>query len=284
MDFPIEAFANRAISTGSLLALYLVIIVFAKWFKNWTSDFDIYQEISKKHNNALGVSWFGYVLAVTFIFIGATLGPSYGLLKDLVMVAGYSISGILMLYIASLINDKLILYKFQNRKEIIEDQNAGTGAVQAGSYISAGLIIGASVHGEGGGPLTALVFFALSQVVLVLFTRAYDLTMKFDVHDEIEKDNVAAGVAFGGTLVAVGIILAKSASGSFVSWVENLSYFGVNAVCALVLFPVFRVLLDRIIISKVDLNHEISADKNLSSGIIEVASTISFALVLVFLI
>lgn len=284
MDFPVDVLLEKALSVGSLLLLYLVVLVFAKWFKNWTADYDIYHEIAEEHNNALGVSWFGYVLAVTFIFIGATLGPSQGLVKDLIMVAGYSVSGVLMLYIASVINDKLILYKFHNRKEIIEDQNAGTGAVQAGSFISAGLIIGAAIHGEGGGPLTAVAFFALSQVVLVVFARAYSLVIGFDVHDEIEKDNVAAGVAFGGTLIAVGIILANAVAGSFISWQDNLTYFLLNSALALVLFPIFRVVLDRIVVPKVDLNHEISVDKNLSGGIVELACTVGFALALIFLI
>ena len=63
-----------------------------------------------------------------------------------------------------MVNDKIILHNFKNVKELVDDKNVGAGAVQAGSYIASGLIIAGSIHGEGGGLLTAIAFFVLGQV------------------------------------------------------------------------------------------------------------------------
>ena len=88
-----------------------------------------------------------------------------------------------------IINDKLLLYQFCNVKEIITDRNVGTGAVQCGTYIATALIIGGSIHGEGGGLISALVFFILGQGLLILFGLIYNKLTPFDLHEEIEKDS-----------------------------------------------------------------------------------------------
>ena len=178
------------------------------------------------------------------------------------------------------INNRLILSKFHNIKEIIEDQNIGTGVVQSGSYIASALIVAASIHGQGGGVLTALLFFLLCQLSLVIMTYIYNAVTPF----EIETGNIAAGLAFSGTLIAVGIILAKGAAGDFISWQENLLQLARYSLVAFVVLPVFRLILDKLIISGVDLNAEISIKKNSAAGILEFGSTIGFSIVLFFLI
>jgi uncharacterized membrane protein YjfL (UPF0719 family) len=116
-----------------------------------------------------------HVLAMSIIFVGSLLGPSEGLLADLLKVGGYSMMSVALLNVSRVINDKFILYKFDNIEEIIDDKNVGTGAVQAGSYIASALIISASINGEGGGIETALAFFVLCQLALVVMTRIYNL-------------------------------------------------------------------------------------------------------------
>jgi hypothetical protein len=65
---------------------------------------------------------------MSIIFVGSLLGPSEGLLADLLKVGGYSMMGVALLNVSRVINDKFILYKFDNIEEIIDDKNVGTGA------------------------------------------------------------------------------------------------------------------------------------------------------------
>ncbi|MFT7386912.1 MAG: uncharacterized membrane protein YjfL (UPF0719 family) [Candidatus Endobugula sp.] len=271
-------------SIGSILFGYLIVFFTANYIYSKKIAYDLKHEIVDNDNNAAAISLAGYLIAISIIFIGGTIGPSNGIIQDFIAIMTYSFLGIALLYIAHLINDKLILSQFSNAKEIVEDHNIGAGAVQAGSYIGSGLIIAGAIHGEGGGIITTIVFFLLGQTALILFTRIYNVITSFDLHDEIENDNFAAGIAFSGTLVALGIILANAASGNFISWEHNGLIFIVNMLLAFILLPIFRVVIDKLIIINIDINNEIAVDKNTGAGCIECASTIAFACVLFFAI
>lgn len=266
----------------SLILLFMFVLLLSKIANDFFTPYKIDEELSEKDNVALATSMAGYFLAIAIIYIGALLGPSQGILQDLVTVGGYACLGILLLNLSHEINDRFILHGFSNVKEIIEDRNVGTGAVQFGSYVASGLIVAGAIHGEGGGVLTIVVFFLLGQVGLILFTRLYNWITPFDLHQEIEQDNVAAGVAFGGTLVAVGIILMKGASGNFVSWEHNLSIFAMDAVLVFILLPTVRFFFDKVILPRTSLDYEIHHDQNLGAGLLEMTSAISFSVILLF--
>jgi len=284
MGNEIEQLLTNVYSTASLLALYIVIFFLANIIYSKKAGYDVKKEIVENDNMAVAVSLAGYLIAISIIFIGCVLGPGKGILEDLVIVVKYSALGIVLLYVAHVINDKLILYKFKNIKELVEDRNVGTGAVQAGSYIASGLIIAGSIHGEGGGLISASIFFLMGQVALILFAKIYNLITSFDVHDEIENNNYAAGIAVSGTLIALGIILAKAAGGDFISWEYNVTVFILDALVAFILLPLFRIVIDKLVISNEDLNKEIANDKNIGAGILEFGTTVGFAAVLIFVI
>lgn len=265
----------------AFIALALLIITAAKLINDFLTPYLIDLELAKNNNVALAVSFSGYLLGVVIVFIGAYLGPSKGLVYDLLYVGGWSLFGVVLLNLSRIINNRLILYKFCNVKEIIEDKNVGTGAVQAGSYIASGFVVAGAINGAGGGLVTAVTFFFMGQAVLVLFGLIYQLCTRYDIHAAIEDDNVAAGVAFCGALIAIGIVLGHASSGPFVSWSANLTTFASEAAIIVILIPLVRLGFDKITFSKVDLNHEISVDRNVGAAILEASAMIAFATVLV---
>jgi len=272
------------LSAAAFLVLFMVVFLLAKWAFDLISPFNLNKQLTEEDNPAVAVTLGGYFIGVTTIFIGAADGPGVALIHDLILVGGYSIGGILALNLARLINDKLILYKFSTNKEIIEDRNPGTGVVQAGSYISAGLVIAGAIHGEGGGPLNAVVFYLLGQVILIIFGLIYDKILPYSVHEEIEKDNVAAGLGFAGGLISIGIIIMKAISGEFISWTDHLSTLGFDVALIIVLIIFVRFFFDKLIIPKSDLGQEIARDQNFGAGLLEMLLSISFAAVLFFLL
>lgn len=264
------------------LVLYILVFGIAKLAFHRLVRYNLTQEVVGRHNKAVGVAYSGYLIAVTVVFIGALAGPSKGFTTDIVAIATYSALGVVLLLLSRVINDRLILRKFSNHKELIEDQNAGTGAVLFGSYVASGLIVAGAIHGEGGGILTATAFFLLGQLSLIILTWVYDAITPYDVHGEIEKDNVAVGIAVGGTLVALGIILMNGAAGGFTSWSSNLSRFAVFSVGAFVVLPLFRLFMDKILLPRCDLNHELHRDGNIAAGLLEAAMVICFSSVISF--
>ncbi|MEN7549126.1 DUF350 domain-containing protein [Rapidithrix thailandica] len=278
------ALLENLASPLSLLVLYVVIFLLAKWIKNFLLPYKLDEELTEKDNLAQGVSLGGYFIGVTAIFVGVVDGPSYGWVYDLVITAAYSLAGIVVLNFSRLINDKFVLRHFSTTKEIVEDKNVGTGVVECASYIASGLVIAGAVHGEGGSWVTALVFYLIGQVALILFSFLYDLVTPYKVHEEIEKDNVAAGLGFAGGLIAIGIIVMRAVSGDFESWAVNLQELVLDIILVFVFLVVVRLVFDKWILLKADLNKEITQDRNLAAGILEFTVAVSFSTVLFFTI
>ena len=279
-----ESLFDQLVSVGLFLLLFFVIFSVAKMVYEIMTPYQINKHLLEHDNFALALSLGGYFVSVTIVFLGALAGPGQDLFVDLMTVGGYSLLGIFLLNLSRYLNDKVILRKFSNAKEIIEDHNAGVGVVQLGSYISSALMVAGSINGEGGGPFTALIFFGLGQVVMLLMAGIYNALVSYDIHEELEKDNVAAGIGFAGTLVAVGVILFSSLAGHFVSWEENLKYFALDAAIAFTTLPLFRLFFDKILISQADLNDEIKNDRNCGAAFLELVITVCFAIVLLFVL
>lgn len=269
---------------AAFLVLFAGLFVVGKWLNDLATGYAIDEELTGRDNPALAVSTAGYYLGVIIVFIGAAIGPSTTLWWDLVLVGGYGLGGILLLLLSRVINDRLILRGVSLRRELVEDQNTGTGAVLFGSYVASALIVAGSIQGEGGGPHTALAFYALGQGALIVFTWLYDWLTPYSLRAQIEQDNVAAGVGFGGSLIAIGIIVLRAVSGDFVGWVEDLQYLGLNVLLVFVYLVGVRLFFDRILLPKSDLNTEITRDRNVGAGLLEGAVSIGFAAVLFFVL
>jgi hypothetical protein len=78
-----------------------------------------------------------------------------------------------LLVLSRKINDKILLHSFCNHRQIIEKQSLSVGLAQAACYITSGLIIGGALMGDGD-LVSAIVFYTLGQLLLILFAKAYD--------------------------------------------------------------------------------------------------------------
>ena len=205
-----------------------------------TRHYRVDEEVATKNNLAMALRLSGYFIAIILIFLGAlwqtptggwaSLSDISGVIsgadgfgfnrelgEEVLRVFLYSLGGIVALNLVRVLFDRLILYKFQLEKEVVEDQNVGAGAAEFGMYVATGLLIAGSVSGDsnsllvpplgsytGYGDLDAIVvtlaFFGMGLVMLIAFALFYEFTTPFNIHDEIERDNPAAGIALGGNL------------------------------------------------------------------------------------
>ena len=287
----LELFPRGLVYVG----LGLGILLLAKVFQDLATPYRINYQLAHKDNVALGLSITGYYLGVVAIFVGSvyqpitdvsqsTLGFDSQFGKDVLEVFLYSLVGVVALNVARLLLDRLVLYKFDTRKEIIDDQNIGTGAVEFGVYIAVGLVVAGSSAGAGGGPETSVAFFGLGILVLAIYTLFYEMTTSFDVHDEIEKDNAAVGIALGGNIVAMGLVTFKAVFGDFVGWQEGLAGFLTFAVIGFALLFVVRTLVDLLLLPTTKIAHELAVDRNVGVAFIESGVVVSAALILFFAI
>ncbi len=271
----------------------LVVLGIGKLVQELLTPYRINDQLRTKDNVALALSITGYYLGIVIVFLGAVyqpfalivdegLGFTTDYWQDVLEVFLTSLAGIAVLNVARVAVDKLVLYQFSTAKEIIEDQNAGTGVVEAGIYVAVSLVIAGSVSGEGGGPETSLAFAALGLLTLVLYTLFYQVTTSFNIHDEIERDNVAVGVALAGNLVAIGVVVLKAVFGDFVNWEEALAAFFTFAVLGFVLLLAMRLVVDLLLFPRVKVADELAVDRNLGVAFIEGAVVIGASLILFF--
>jgi len=266
-----------------LIAAFYIIFFIGKLINDLLHrEYKLTVELVQKDNAALALALVGYYSGLVLAIGGTLIGPSVGVLDDLIDLFMYGFLGIILINASWYICDKLILYKFKISEELIRDHNQGTGAVSAGMSIASGFIIFGAVQGEGGSIWTVIAFWAIGQAFLILAGLVYNLITPYDIHDEIEKDNVAAGVSFSGALVGIGAIVGLAAEGDFDSWTESLPGYLGYAVLGLVLLPVIRLLTDKVLLPTVKLSDEISAQEkpNMGAAYIEAFSYIAAAFVI----
>ena len=277
------------------VALGLAMLTVAKYARDIVTPYRIDEQVTKSRNLAVSLRLSGYLVGVILVFLGALYQPfllstqeglgfnaDFG--EDVLEVFVYTLVGIVALNVVRIIVNRLVLYKFDIEKQIVEGKNVGAGAVEFGTYIATGLLIGGAASGEGGGADVALAFFGMGLVVLILFALFYQLTTPFNIHSQIEGDNTAVGIALGSNLVAMGLVIFKAVFGNFDGWNQALASFFVFVVIGFVLLYALRLMIDVLLLPTVKISNELAAERNVGVAFIESSIVISSALILFFAI
>jgi uncharacterized membrane protein YjfL (UPF0719 family) len=271
-----------------ITAVVLVVVFYGLFFigkiihDGLHRGYRLTHELVERDNAALALAVAGYYFGLVLALGGAIVGDSAGIVEDLIDMFTYGLLSIVLLNLSWILCDKLILYKFKVTDELIRDQNPGTGAICFAISTASGLIIFGAVSGDGGNIWTAIAFWSIGQVMLILASLVYNFITPYDIHAEIEKDNIAAGVSFSGALIAMGIILGLAAEGDFYSWREDLPKFLLIASLGLVILPPIRFLTDKVLLPTVKLTDEIARQEqpNVGAAYIEAFSYIAAAFVI----
>ncbi len=264
------------------LAVVLALLVIGKWvYDGLHRRFVLRIELVEKDNLAVALAVAGYYLGLTIVLGGVVSGPaSFSVLDDVIGLVTFGLLAIVLLNLSAWINDKVVFSRFDNEKEIVEDRNAGMGAVEGGNYIAVGLITAGAMSGEGG-LLPGLVFWVSGLVALIVAGLLYDKITSYDLHDQIEKDNVAVGVAFAGVLIGFGNIIRLAGEGDFVSWNESLTEFGYYMIVGLILLPLVRLFADKVLLPGASLSDELVKERpNLGAGVIEAVTYLAASMLI----
>lgn len=266
-------------------ALVYIILAFVIFFigkvvyQLANRSINVKEELVKKDNFAFSLAHVGYFIGLLLAIGSAIIGPTKGLVNDIIEISVYGVLAIILLNLSVFMTDKIILRKFSVKKEIIEDKNAGTGIIEGAVSVASGLIILGAVSGETEGSLlqgvlSSVVFWLIGQFALLLASLIYDLITPYNVHEHIEKDNVAVGIGFAGALIAMANLIRFGLVGDFESWTTSLTNTGIEIVIGLILLPVMRFLSDKILLPGEKLTDEIINQEkpNIGAAVIEAFS------------
>ena len=274
--------------------VYLIVscsmLIFSKWLFMRFAKYNMYEEIKK--GNVTGIiPYLGFLLGVCAIQIGAFVGPSNTLFRyEILSYIMYSLMGSFLMIFSGYVVEKAILHKLSNVEEMVRDRNIGTAAVHFGMYLASGLIISACVtgetivaHGRCYGVISTLIYYVMGMIFLILFAKLYDMLTPYSLLGEIEADNVAVGVAFGGNLIAIGLILMRATIGDIGTWQQGLILYFIDLSAIILLLPSVRFLLDRLIVKEINITKEIKHN-NVAAGLGEAVVLIAFALLIFFMV
>jgi uncharacterized membrane protein YjfL (UPF0719 family) len=290
-----ELVANEWLNSFLLFTIYLssalVLLFIGKLgFKLRKNKIDINHELVEKDNLAFSFAYVGYFAGLILAVGSAIYGESNGLLTDLVDMAIYGVLAIILLNLSSTIMDKITLSKFSIWKEIVEDRNAGMGIIEGANYLGSGLIIFGAITGESGslefGIYTALLYWALGQILILISTALYNRLVSYDIHNEIEKDNVAAGIAYAGVIIAMANLIRNGLMGDFNNWIDTLLEVGYEAGIGIIILPLIRTLVDKILLPGQKLSDEIANQETPNSGaaLIEALGSIGGSMLIIWCI
>ena len=265
-----------------LISAFVLFFIGKTVYGLFHRDIKINHVLLEEDNVAFAVSLTGYYAALICAIGAAIVGPSNGMVADLIDIFSYGLLAIVLLNISAIINDMLILTQFKIKKEILKDRNLGMGIIEGANYLSTGLIVYGSIVGEGGGYVTAIAFWAISQFIFFLASKAYNFILPYDIHKEIEKDNVAVGVGYAGALISIAYLIKTAVEHDFVSWYNHLADLGLDATIGFLFLPLARFLTDKILLPTRNLTDEIVNQEhpNVGAALIEAFAYIGGAILI----
>ena len=277
------AIIDSILSTLVYLLLTFGLLYIGKLvYQLFNPKIHVRNELVFKDNLAFAVAHAGYFVGLVLSLGGALIGQSQGFLWDVIYMLAYGFTGILLLNLSVIVNSQFILRKFSVQKEITEDQNVGTGVIEAALAISTGLIITAALTTQGGSIFTALSYWVIGITLLILTAYIYSWIVPYNLMEQIERDNVAVGIGFAGALIAIANLIRFALSHDFVSWDVTFKTIGIDVGIGLLFLPVARWLADKILLPGQNLTDELVHQKkpNVGAGLIEAFAYIGGSIII----
>jgi len=286
----VEAFLRRMPYFVYLFLLLLLgVMLFRKTLRYVRSDGKPYSfdsELTSHDNPAFGLYFAGYVVGLALALAGAPVGLGDDIVQNFATITINGFLAIALMRLSAIVNDRLILTKFDDKKEIIEDRNSGTSFVYVGSFLATGLMINGVLTGESASLLLmvrdVLIYWLVGQAILILGGQVLQRISHYDVQAAIEKDNVAAGVVFGFFLAALGGVTRMALAGaSSEIWTELVRVI-VFAGLGIVLLCAGRFAADKVMLPASPLDHEVGDEANTGAAAVVAAVFSAIAILLAF--
>tara|TARA_B100000700_G_scaffold331722_1_gene467554 strand:- start:33598 stop:34515 length:918 start_codon:yes stop_codon:yes gene_type:complete len=273
----------------NMLATLLLLIVF-KYMIGIYSDVKMNEELAHKDNPAYGLITACSFLSFFLIMSAASTGEGVlSFAKEMGVVLGYGVAGMLMVLVSKVIFDKISLSKFCVREELSK-RNMAVAIADGSNLVATSLIVFAYMSWVKSSSLTTIsvVLFGwvLSQVLLSVLTwfrtAIFRAENGISLSESLQKNNIAVAIRFAGYRIAIALapLITIGHYPYEDGWGFILAFeIFLTTILLAVIYLVGTFIAKKVIFNGVSFRSEINDQQNTGMAYIEFA----FVLGLVFL-
>ena len=262
-----------SMAVGTLVLL--VILAGFLWVTGKVEGYDPINEMLTRDNAALGIRFALYTVAVVLALLGIfdrAQGDSG--------VAEFSLHALLaalLIHLSRYLNDWLILYDFDNNREVVEEKNSAVAIAEGATYLASAFVIGGAFDDWESGLWLAIVWFLIGQLLLILLGLLYRVVAR-GTAKALDGGNIAVGVSLGGFLLSGGIVCGAVISGPSQGWRHDLSIVTVYILAWLALVLAAHVLTDSLVFRSSRLRDEVMEQRNIAAALFKAVIFLSLTL------
>jgi hypothetical protein len=274
------------------LTIAILLLGTMRFVSGLSAGVNTKEELSKKDNFAFGISLAGSIAALGIVLTGAITGEtasSYTM--EIIGMLAYGVYGLVLIKVGRVIHDKIALQQI-DKLALIKEQNLTIGLIDAAGVIATAIIIRAVLLWVDGLDLNTFIAitsgFIVAQAMLVLVTRIKEKQYAKNNQDDslqeaLKKGQLALAVRYSGQVISTA--LAITAASHFLTYspetlVMNLLAWLVFGVIMTLLVSILTSVAKRIVLIGINLVEEVDQQHNVGVASIEMAISISIALIL----
>ena len=284
--------ANILLFLAVDLVIAIALLSAMRFVSGVSANVNTTDELAKQDNFAFGISVAGSIAALGIVLSGAITGETAeSIAMEAIGMTAYGILGLLLIKVGRLVHDKFALNQI-DKTEHIKAANLTIGIVDAAGAIATAIVIRAVlmwVYGLDVNTLVAILSgFVVSQAMLVIATRIKERQYaKNNQGDSMQEafgnGQIALAIRYAGQMISTA--LAVTAASYFFSYspetlVVNLLGWLLFGVIMTLLVAVLTFVAKKIILWGINLVEEVDQQHNIGVASIEMAISISIALIL----
>ncbi|WP_076419568.1 DUF350 domain-containing protein [Colwellia sp. UCD-KL20] len=274
------------------ISIAILLLGAMRFISGFTAKVNSTDELSKEDNFAFGISVAGSIAAMGIALSGAIMGESAdSYLLEAIGMLSYGLFGLILIKIGRIVHDRIALNQI-NKTEQIKAHNISVGIVDAAGAIATAIIIRAVLIWVNGLNISTFVAitagFVVSQAMLVMVTRIkekqYANNNQGDSMQEAFADGqTALAIRYAGQVISTA--LAVTAASYFLTYssetlLTNLFGWLIFSIVMTILVSVLTTLAKKLILWGINLVEEVDQQHNIGVASVEMAISISIALIL----
>ena len=274
------------------ISIAILLLGAMRFVSGLTAKVNSTDELAKQDNFAFGISVAGSIAALGIVLTGAISGEtavSYQM--EAIGMLAYGLFGLVLIKVGRLVHDKLALNKLNKTEQII-NRNITVGIVDAAGAIATAIIVRAVLLWVDGLDLSTFIAiasgFVVSQAMLVLVTRIKESQYARNNQDDSMQEaftngQVALAMRYAGQVISTA--LAVTAASYFFLYspetlITTLVGWFVFSIVMTILVAVLTTIAKKLVLWGINLVEEVDQQHNIGVASIEMAISISIALIL----